>query len=226
MVSDLIWGLLMLSRAILASLAVAVSASAASAATLLEDGVVYEADYSFDVTTDVTDSNYVNCLSDPDCSVTIDGDPTVVGVRTGTLTWVPFETISLQLFDASGNALSDLTSFDLGDFGFSAGGSFGLATLTGDTVTEGILRFSLTGGGTIDGISIIGSLPTTFTRPFGVFPGGVQTISQLTNIRPFVTDPGPGPDPDPDPGVIPLPAAGWLLLAGVAGLAGLRRRRT
>jgi hypothetical protein len=33
------------------------------------------------------------------------------------------------------------------------------------------------------------------------------------------------PPVDP-PSVIPLPAAGWLLLAGVAGLAGLRRRRT
>jgi hypothetical protein len=149
-------------------------------------------------------------------------------VRTGTLTWVPFSTISFQLFDSSGSALSDLTSFDLGDFGFSSSLTTGLSNLTDDPVTEGILRFSLSGGGTIDGISLVGSLPTTFTRPNGEFPSPVQTISQLTNIRPFVTDPGPGPDPDPDPdlSVIPLPATGWLLLAGVAGLAGLRRRRT
>ena len=33
------------------------------------------------------------------------------------------------------------------------------------------------------------------------------------------------PNPDPDPNVIPLPAAGWLLLAGLGGLAVLRRRR-
>jgi|SRR6056297_1588806 len=33
------------------------------------------------------------------------------------------------------------------------------------------------------------------------------------------------PPPDPDPGVVPLPAAGWLLIAGLAGLAGIGRRR-
>jgi hypothetical protein len=32
------------------------------------------------------------------------------------------------------------------------------------------------------------------------------------------------PPPPPQPGVIPLPAAGWLLLAGLGGLVALRRR--
>ena len=39
------------------------------------------------------------------------------------------------------------------------------------------------------------------------------------NSKDVVTDPGPGPS------VVPLPAAGWLLLGGLAGLFGLGRRR-
>ncbi len=33
-------------------------------------------------------------------------------------------------------------------------------------------------------------------------------------------------DPDPDPNVVPLPAAGWMLVAGLGGLAAMRRRKT
>jgi hypothetical protein len=35
----------------------------------------------------------------------------------------------------------------------------------------------------------------------------------------------PPPPPPPNPNVIPLPAAGWLLISGLGGLAMLRRRR-
>lgn len=42
-------------------------------------------------------------------------------------------------------------------------------------------------------------------------------------------DVGTGPvvtPPPPSPSVIPLPAAGWLMLAGIGGLAALRRRKS
>ncbi len=37
--------------------------------------------------------------------------------------------------------------------------------------------------------------------------------------------PDPIPDPDPTPPVVPLPAAGWLLIAGIGGLAAMKRRK-
>lgn len=45
----------------------------------------------------------------------------------------------------------------------------------------------------------------------------------IDNIRYSVTPAGSTPPGTPSP--VPLPAAGWMLLAGIAGLLGLRRRR-
>ena len=48
-----------------------------------------------------------------------------------------------------------------------------------------------------------------------------SSIYQEIEIR----TPFDGTVPTPDPGVVPLPAAGWLLVAGVAGLGAIGRRR-
>ena len=50
------------------------------------------------------------------------------------------------------------------------------------------------------------------------FNGGINDI--VYSYAPTVT-----PPPPPDVSPIPLPAAGWLLLAGLGGLAAMRRRR-
>lgn len=49
-------------------------------------------------------------------------------------------------------------------------------------------------------------------------------ISQQMEVRKTFDGFVPTPDPNPDPDVVPLPAAGWLLFAGIAGLGALRRR--
>jgi hypothetical protein len=49
-------------------------------------------------------------------------------------------------------------------------------------------------------------------------PNGQMNLAGLSNIRLFEA---PG-----NPSVVPLPAAGWLLLAGVGGLAAMRRKKT
>lgn len=45
----------------------------------------------------------------------------------------------------------------------------------------------------------------------------------VANTQEFLFDGYVGPNPDPNP--VPLPAAGWMMIAGLGGLAAARRRR-
>ena len=62
-----------------------------------------------------------------------------------------------------------------------------------------------------------------------VIPFWIGGLSGVDYTIPEFAPEGLSPFADPSPGgpaVIPLPAAGWLLLGALAGLAGLGRRRT
>lgn len=73
--------------------------------------------------------------------------------------------------------------------------------------------------------------PGTPGRPGGIPPAGFSLISSVPPDDGSVVPPAkitvvrkPPPDPPPPP-PIPLPAAGWLMLAGLGALVAVRRRR-
>ncbi|PKP79413.1 MAG: hypothetical protein CVT80_16140 [Alphaproteobacteria bacterium HGW-Alphaproteobacteria-2] len=103
--------------------------------------------------------------------------------------------------------------------------------LPGDAVgSTGITAFARDGTllGTVSnlglGIEFLGlvsanaDIAGVFLDLVGAEPAGFAIDNIRFGLRGQIIDPG-GPSP------IPLPAAGWMLLAGIGGLAAMRRRR-
>jgi len=96
-----------------------------------------------------------------------------------------------------------------------------------------LLTFTLAFKNTEAGLAINGE--PAFVPFCNAFDCGKWSINGTTGAvtyslaaEPMVPPPPPPPpvDPiDPNPTVIPLPAAGWLLLTGLAGMIGLSRRK-
>lgn len=94
-----------------------------------------------------------------------------------------------------------------------------LGALTGDNNAFSFTEFDIfgfNGGVLID--DIIAGLRVKIDIDANLGFWGVSLAKSV------ITTDGANPG-NPNPGVIPLPAAGWLMLAGLGGLAALRRRR-
>jgi len=153
-------------------------------------------------------------------------------------------TVSLDCEGAySGNASSDIDALTVlfGETGWSelekvdasSGSSGGLTVTTtdgtigtwaysGDTSAFGGMIAILKGGPTfsaylldLEVVPLAGDWNTS-----GILKGNGGAGPELSNFT-LWTRPGGGPDTPP----VPLPAAGWMLLAGVGGLAAWGRRR-
>jgi hypothetical protein len=161
------------------------------------------------------------------------GGGAVTGIVRGLQDDAVNEVVSLEvLTNAAGFGVGRFTapSIRRGEFTVSAGmvtsalfRSFGNANAAfgaGSVTSSSISIHSERVPGGMDGPrAIVGSLSN--------FPHQVTTFSKWTK-RPLVTftrlDAPPDVPPPPPPPVVPLPAAGWMLLAGMAALLGVRRR--
>lgn len=130
----------------------------------------------------------------------------------------PFnEFMNLDIENTPGNPPDNafLLSFD--DFGIAGPLTFGDVTMTG-------FSLSVTGAGSLsidDDVDLLGPIGCFFSPQscnlteltWVNTEGGTSTLQIFANVE------------APEANVIPLPAAGWMLLAGLGGLAAMKRRK-
>jgi hypothetical protein len=112
-------------------------------------------------------------------------------------------------------------------------GPGGIANITGDGVSGDNILVSAAQSGTIVGAGwedsdfINGGRLVVFMDVNWLTALTTSEKDVIAATQEFLFDGfvGPNPDPDPDTAVIPLPAAGWMLLAGIGGLFAMGRRR-
>lgn len=186
--------------------AIAGSASAAPLGFTTYDGNICTGNSS---TPGVTTGNGLG-----ECS--FDGSPVIARFEFGD----DVSSFSIESFydgvTADDFAFSMVEDLDDGMGGTTFGYSFTYSPDDGDPL---ITAFAAKGGPSFnlyerhDGEAIMDSV--TFLTPLN--PGGNR--AGLSNVTFFDTELTPTPSP------IPLPAAGWMLLAGIGGLAAMRRQR-
>jgi hypothetical protein len=133
-------------------------------------------------------------------------------------------------------------NFIFGSFNQNTGGgtnTFNAGGITSTTllgVASGVLNFSFTSGGGEGTVMNVDPNTNAGTNPnfFVSFANEFASSGQLVYL--FFDDGGAGPDDDHDDMVIrlsitdggfeiPLPAAAWLMIAGIGGLGAVARRR-
>ena len=207
-------------------------AGAASAATVFDNAgtcnvadLTPEADACFGLVTDVNDSTNFstgnNKLSlnadifngDVAPGYNVDGDVGLWGITT---------------WEFLGKTADGVTTGPNGDqVSYDEGGSFDNFGYGGDLSIFDAVAFVFKQGNALSIYGYGGDLPSMGTYSlaslFGQDSGNNLSHLSVYGYQCVVGDDG-GDDCDDDETVVPLPAAGWLLLGGLGGLAAMRRR--